>query len=729
MSEFFLSVVNMSIAASWIVLAVIVLRMLLKKAPRWITVILWGIVAIRLILPFTVESVLSLIPSAQTVSPEIMTNATPEIHTGIPLLNSAVNPMIVVSVSPDPTQSANPLQVWIPVLSVVWLLGMVALLAYTVVSYLRVKKNVGTAVLLRDNIYQSETVVSLFVLGVVRPKIYLPFNENEQEMDHVIAHEQAHIRRKDHWWKPIGFFVLTLHWFNPVMWLAYVLLCRDIELACDEKVVKEFDAAQKAEYSQALLDCSVNRRRIAACPLAFGEVGVKNRVRSVLNYKKPTFWIVAVGVLLSVAAGVCFLTNPISDTLGTIEFHNFGSVTAEQTAVFVTNGEANWYVGAVDKSLLQELYNIRISKKEISQNRREDRDKTHTLGLNLPGGNQQLLVYSYTPQTEICFNADFTQVWVNDDVKPTLSYAVKYPEKAKAIYERIADLTVTRDFETRVSYANWSEAPEFYANAQNAIWLEGPSEHFPIYKFETSEELASFKEMYKTTFTMDRGWDEVPSFNEVTARYTPEFFKENNLLLVYVGSGSCTYRFAVDRLEYNDTYFRVYIKETTNAEVLQMAMAGWFITVDVPKESIASCNTYDAVLLPDTEPISETVTEAQIKRLREEYPAYFDLSAAKGLEVYVWQMAGDHYSCGLLPGKNLGYTQEEIWELQKTPATLKEMQTIVSYYIANGIVTKDEVAVLPCIMPHSSFAHEAIVEYAVKLKTMFWADIPVIETE
>lgn len=312
MGEFFLSVVNMSISASWIVLAVLILRLLLKKAPKWINVVLWGIVGLRLVMPFSLESVFSLIPSAETVSPQIMTDKTPQINTGVPVINNAINPVISESFTPAPMDSANPLQIWIPILALIWVIGIVGMLLYTVISFWRVKRKIGTAVLLRDNIYQSENVVSPFVLGIIKPRIYLPFNMNEQDMAQVIAHENAHISRKDHLWKPLGFLVLTLHWFNPLMWLGYVLLCRDIELACDEKVVKNLDNEQKADYSQALLSCSVNRRIIAACPLAFGEVGVKKRVKSVLNYKKPAFWLVVIAIVLSIVAAVCFLTNPAS---------------------------------------------------------------------------------------------------------------------------------------------------------------------------------------------------------------------------------------------------------------------------------------------------------------------------------------------------------------------------------------------------------------------------------
>ncbi|MBQ2964386.1 MAG: M56 family metallopeptidase [Clostridia bacterium] len=313
MAELFLSIVNMSISACWLVLAVLLLRLVLKKAPKWIICLLWGFAGLRLVMPFLLESIFSLIPSAETVSPEIMTATSPSVNTGIPALNNTINPVISESFAPEIGASANPLQILVPIAAAVWLVGIAVLLIYTLVSFLRLKKKIGTAVLLRDNIYQSENVASPFVLGIINPKIYLPFNMSEQDTLLVIAHENAHIKRKDHLWKPLGFLILTLHWFNPLVWLGYVLLCRDIELACDERVVKGLDNVHRADYSQALLTCSINRRMIAACPLAFGEVSVKDRVKSVLSYKKPAFWIIVVAVVASVAVAVCFLTNPKKD--------------------------------------------------------------------------------------------------------------------------------------------------------------------------------------------------------------------------------------------------------------------------------------------------------------------------------------------------------------------------------------------------------------------------------
>ena len=311
MSEFFLKIVNMSISASWVVVAVLALRFCLKKAPKWVNVLLWGIVAARMVFPFSIESVLSLIPSAETISPTIMMEQTPSVQTGVPALNHVINPVISGSFTPVPGASANPLQIWIPVLTGIWLFGIAALFLYSAVSYWRLRRKVCEAVILRGNLYQSEKVCSPFVLGIIKPKIYLPYHMDSRKMDHVIAHEQTHIRRKDHWWKPLGVLLRTNQWFNPLMWFSYVLLCRDIELACDEKVIREMGNEQRADYTQALVACSVNRRLIAACPLAFGEVGVKERVKSVMNYKKPAFRIVLASVIVCAAAAVCFLTNPI----------------------------------------------------------------------------------------------------------------------------------------------------------------------------------------------------------------------------------------------------------------------------------------------------------------------------------------------------------------------------------------------------------------------------------
>lgn len=296
MSALFLTILHMSVCASWLVLAVLLLRLCLRRAPKWFNVLLWGIVAVRLIFPFSVKSPLSLLPRTEAIRPAITTVQTQPAQ---------------ISSAAASGGSAAPAQSWLSILAWVWLAGAAALLLYTMVSTLRLRHRVREAVRLRGNIYQSERIDSPFVLGTIRPRIYLPYRMDSCDRQHVIAHEQAHLRRGDHLWKPLGFLLLTIHWFNPVMWLSYVLLCRDIELACDERVVRDMTREDRAAYSQALLQCSLNRRRrLVLCPLAFGEVGVRTRVKSVLRYRRPAVWLSAAAVLLCAALAVTFLTEP-----------------------------------------------------------------------------------------------------------------------------------------------------------------------------------------------------------------------------------------------------------------------------------------------------------------------------------------------------------------------------------------------------------------------------------
>ncbi|MGN0493033.1 MAG: M56 family metallopeptidase [Acutalibacteraceae bacterium] len=318
MEALFLKLFNMSVTASWIVLAVIILRPLLKKAPKAVTVFLWGLVGIRLIFPISFESVLSLIPSGEILPSDILTTKTPAIDSGISYFNQAVNPVINNSLAPVVGDSVNPMQVVAFIAAVIWIIGIAAMLIYAVISYIRIYRKVREGVRQEGNIYICDRISAPFILGVFRPKIYLPSAIDRQDAEYVIAHERAHLKRRDHLIKPFGFLLLTVYWFNPVIWIAYILLCRDIELACDERVIKQLGEQAKKPYSSALINCSMPRRSVAACPLAFGEVGVKSRIKSVLNYKKPAFWIIAAALALCVILPVAFLTNPISATLDNI---------------------------------------------------------------------------------------------------------------------------------------------------------------------------------------------------------------------------------------------------------------------------------------------------------------------------------------------------------------------------------------------------------------------------
>ena len=318
MEAVFLHLLNMSITAGWLVLAVLLLRLVFRRAPKWIHCLLWVMVALRLIFPVSIESVLSVIPSAQTVPVDTFLYDTPTIQSGLPAVDGVVNPMLSDSFAPQPMDSVNPMQVVSAVAANLWVLGMVAMALYAIISTVRLHRRVRESVRLRDNIFQCDRIATPFILGIIRPRIYLPTTLSEDDRLSVVAHELAHIRRRDHWWKPLGFLLLTVYWFHPLLWLGYVLLCRDIEAACDQRVIRDMDVPLRKAYSETLLACSAPRHLISACPLAFGETGVKSRIKSVLNYKKPAFWLIIVAVVATIVAAVCLLTNPkpvVSDEL------------------------------------------------------------------------------------------------------------------------------------------------------------------------------------------------------------------------------------------------------------------------------------------------------------------------------------------------------------------------------------------------------------------------------
>ena len=384
LEELFVNLLNMSITAGYVVVAVILLRLLLRKAPRWISCALWALVGLRLLLPFSFESVMSLIPSSTTVTPDILYSAEPAISSGVPTVNSVVNPTIAGSLTPAVTDSASPMQIVMSIAGIVWLIGILAMVLYSAITYIRLRRKVDSAILLRNNVYKSDAISSPFVLGIVKPRIYLPFAVGEVDSGYVISHEQTHIRRKDHWIKPFGFLLLTVYWFNPLMWVAYVLLCRDIEVACDEAVIKDIGGNEKKAYSLALLNCAVKRRNIAMCPLAFGEVGIKERVKNVLNYKKPAFWIIIVAVIACIVAGICLLSNPKEKAAASYEHPN-----AEQLFEYRTA-----YVG--DNSAVGNIVSLLEFPSDVKYDHIELQTSAEPYGVDV--------YFSVTPEVKAAYN-------------------------------------------------------------------------------------------------------------------------------------------------------------------------------------------------------------------------------------------------------------------------------------------------------------------------------------
>lgn len=310
MDSLFLNLLNISITAGWIVLAVIAIRLLFKKAPKYISCLLWIIVAIRLVCPFSFESVLSLIPSTQTIPETVITEPQFNVESGVSVIDNNINPYLSDHYFEGITVPTNTGVYLLKFFGVVWLAGMIIMLAYMIFSFIKIRTQVSAKIRIDKNIFICDEVKAPFIMGIIRPEIYLPSDMREEQKAYVISHELAHLKRHDNLWKPLGFIILSVYWFNPLMWVAYILLCRDIESACDEKVIKNMSNEERAGYSQALLDCGTNKKSIKVCPVAFGETGVKQRVKSVLNYKKPAFWIIIIAVIASIAVAVCFLTNP-----------------------------------------------------------------------------------------------------------------------------------------------------------------------------------------------------------------------------------------------------------------------------------------------------------------------------------------------------------------------------------------------------------------------------------
>lgn len=574
MSEVFIAIVNMSISASWIVAAVLIVRLLLKKAPKWISVMLWGIVGVRLVCPFTIESALSLIPSAHTVTPEIMTDNPPEVTTGIPFINDTLNPIISNSLSAAPIDSANPVQILMPVLVGIWLVGMAALLIYAAVSYILLKKRVKNALPLRDNIFSCENVVSPFVLGIIKPKIYLPVALSERDAGNVIAHEEAHIRRRDHLIKPIGFLLLCVYWFNPLVWLGYILLCKDIELACDERAVRNFSSDQLADYSQALLSCSVSRRIIAACPIAFGEVSVKSRVKSVLNYKKPAFWVVAAAIVASIAVAVCFLTSPKTDDIiapagepgVTSSGAGMGEVSSADNTVSDIIGDGNSYVEANEISVTGAG---RTEISGVSPKGEDTGSSDYENGKSTPG--------SVLPDTK----------------QPSPTDGIS----ASGYYFDIDIKKYQNPFDFGIFKSGYSRANRIYTEALNKDKMPGERGfHQPVYKFDTVDDLVNFRETFKKDFYSTGVLSDGYFDTSLAAKYNDGFFKNNSLILIYVEATSGSYLYKVHSVEYDEKSFLFHVIENSKAEMFTADMQGWFLTVGVPKSLIKSGTSFDADL-------------------------------------------------------------------------------------------------------------------------------------
>ncbi len=677
MENIFISLLNTSITAGYLVIAVMLLRPILKKAPKYIRCILWGLVGLRLVLPFSFESVLSLIPSAQPIPPEIVTSPTPTIHSGLAFVNHTVNPILTQSMAPAPEASVNPMQVVMAIAWNVWLLGVIAMVLYSVISFILLKRKLREAVQDSGNVWVCDRVSSPFLLGLFRPKIYLPSALSEDDRQYVLAHENAHIRRKDHWWKPLGFLLLTVYWFNPLMWVAYIFLCRDIEFACDEKVIKELGTDCKRSYSEALIHCSVPRKMISACPVAFGEDGVKGRIKSVLNYKKPAFWIILIALILCIVVAVCFLTNPPEEEQPAkipANEYRFRATVVEiyEDSLLVEPLEKQEYFSGAEQVVIRlngrskDDYRLGCIVEVIYDSRLEE-----SMPPIIPNASSVFnldLVSSYLPNPHYSFTATVTEVLDDCIIVKYQHFPLHNFEFTE--YRVITDPTgYTVGDKVNIAYDGTVTETEPYDILGEVYSIEITEHNYGSSDTNHQDLLNAI------SFDIDN--DGIIEDCLIMPGPTYGIF---SVEIVVQENGNEEYRCSLALPSCDNCGFC----ETSDGKYV-------FVIADFFKDSeIAfdiSIKNEQIYLSNSDGSIYNYLMTPYLSNLKNTYPQFFGLDTFKGLEVYVWKN-GD-WRCGVRSGTNRRVTQEELWAFGEG-ATLDEMALILSAY---GI-TRDDVFIL-----------------------------------
>jgi beta-lactamase regulating signal transducer with metallopeptidase domain len=352
LEKIFLQVINMSYIASIVIAFILVARLLLAKAPKKYSYILWAVALVRLIAPISFESVLSLIPVNPTpISNDVLYNISPNINTGMPIINQSIKGALPPA---DGVASVNPMQVWIFIGSLIWILGIAIFLIYGMVSLIKMKSKFKNTNCKKDNIYQSDNVATPFVLGLLHPKIYLPASLSESEKEYIVLHEQTHIKRFDHVIRFISYLALCIHWFNPLVWIAFWLSGKDMEMSCDESVINQLGHSVKKDYSQSLLNLATGRTKLGLTPLAFGEGDIKGRIKNILNFKQPKFYILIVALAILIFTAIGLLSNPKGEEpdLSLLSITNFLSAMATAGDVVVEIEDDNSLIVSPNSDLL-----------------------------------------------------------------------------------------------------------------------------------------------------------------------------------------------------------------------------------------------------------------------------------------------------------------------------------------------------------------------------------------
>lgn len=609
----FLRLFNVSIMASWLVAAIIVLRLLFKKMPKAIVVIMWGFVGIRLIIPISIESNFSVIPSEETVPENIIYKEYIDIQSDNPVINSAIEPIVS-----DPyleREVVDGIQILISLVTMAWPAGVMGLLGYAIVSYLVIYLKVRESIPLRDNIYICDDISTPFILGILRPRIYLPSNIAQEDIEYVVAHERAHLKRFDHWWKPLGFLILAIYCFNPVIWIGYILLCRDIESACDEKVLMNMGESIKKSYSTALINCSVPQKVITACPLAFGEIGVKSRVKSVLNYKRPAFWVVIIAVISCIGMGVCFLTNPVT-TVGD-ELRDV-SIDAE-LATFIESqilSRNYWYesdryfccadweiLGIAEKDNETTIYMWARYSEYLNENGLE---KMHSSDvptvITVEKKEEYHLVEYWEPRDGEYYGTDIRAKFPRQLWDKVLNSRRNVDEQSAALEKKAKEHFGIGEDDVNV-YGYYScpvgntgkgfEKMVEIGDSYPGLFYISSVCYCPFIQISSVDELKAFMQSAGTVMNFEQSYPDALSFNMVSATYTEKFFEKKTLFLVYVGAGTTANRYSLEYAKNVNETLSFGIAEST-PQVGDTALQDWLVCVHVYKEEMENVKSVDA---------------------------------------------------------------------------------------------------------------------------------------
>ncbi|MBP3381546.1 MAG: hypothetical protein J6L00_02775 [Clostridia bacterium] len=695
MSELFLTMCNMSISAGWLVIAVVLVRQLLKKAPKTISLFLWALVAWRLICPIAPESILSLLPSGETIPQEIIYMETPAVHSGVSALNATINPYLAQTMTPQVGDSVNPMQIAVLVAVIVWLCGAAGMLLYALFSYIRISLRVREAVCLQDNVYVCDRVTTPFILGILRPRVYLPSCMRTEDKAYVLAHETAHLSRRDHIIKPLGFLLLSVYWFHPLIWVAYLLFCRDIELACDERVIRTHGADIKKPYAQALITASAPRTAVSVCPLAFGETGVRGRIKAILQYKKPAFWLIVVSVVACVALVVTFLTNPKQPALR-----------ADKNDMTVM-AAASAYDGVV-----YEYVSGSVQDKKIRARWTNNTDKVLCFGTpytldqyrttcepNTPIGFDDLL-HTVAPGKSFTETYDLSAYdlstgtyrlgktfFLQDAPNNTYTAYVQFMINEMYTFQGVqyeAETIVYDDERYAFTLSIDETPPQFYVSDNYLSLVTNVSGNYQVTNMMGRHTLT--KENFDDILTF--GWKD---------GFSAQTLREQNRLALEV-QDSNTGHFILLEQQNGDLYIGAGINGIR-----------WIFKVREVEQETGLLPRGELPLING----NVFINDAALVRAREKYPQFFDLDTSAGLIVNVWQMAAGSCRC-YLDSAALDAVSDNSFAYD-VGVSIPEMCAILSTYD----LPADKISIRAVQNPLSSYAYTIDEQYKAQLHLLF----------